>query len=295
MLEESITFCLLARNCYNNLSKNLEKIEYIRNYFLNSYVIVIENDSKDGTKDLLIDWQKNHKNYFIDCKDYNQSTFPVGQTKKSNAGASKYRIEKMAFFRNKYLEIIRKKNIHTDYITIFDSDLDDFAYKNFVSVIKNAPKDWSCIFANGCFYSSFLKYRKLLKPYDIFAYIPYNAEHDELTYKEMFINIDELERQLKKESYVRCTSAFGGIGIYHYDNIINTLYTTKNNERSSTLEVICEHISVNEYCKKFGVNYIAKDLYALYQRRRFLSPFMLFTNKQIVKLYEMIKRKSYPE
>ena len=294
MIDKSIVFCLLVRDCEINLAKNIERIEFIRKEFAKSYVVVVENDSKDGTKDVLYQWEKTGSGIFIDCRNYTISPVPEYPIIKPIRGGSRYRLEKMAFFRNRYLDIIRDKNLVADYVAVIDGDLDSFSYKNFVPTIVNAPADWKCIFSNGVFYASLFGVKISLKCYDCLAYLPYNTLSDELTYREMQENMDDLAHQLKKSDYVKCDSAFGGIGIYHYEDLIAAHYTSKENNRSNALEAVCEHISVNAACRKNGCNYIAREMRTFYQKRCFFSPFMFFSNRFIIRLYEFLKKKSYP-
>ena len=59
-----IYFAGLAKNCKNNLSKNLNFILNLTNKYShkhNIYVYIFENDSVDGTKNLLnsfVDWRE---------------------------------------------------------------------------------------------------------------------------------------------------------------------------------------------------------------------------------------------
>lgn len=48
--------CILARDVEKQLIKNIPKIDSLRDYFQKSWVIVVENDSIDRTKELLYNW-----------------------------------------------------------------------------------------------------------------------------------------------------------------------------------------------------------------------------------------------
>ena len=49
--DKVIAIAALARNCAVQLPGNIERIEKLRNFFSRSYVIIVENDSTDGTKE----------------------------------------------------------------------------------------------------------------------------------------------------------------------------------------------------------------------------------------------------
>ena len=253
--------CILARDVEKQLIKNIPKIDSLRDYFQKSWVIVVENDSIDRTKELLYNWQHHNEGIFIDSfvSSFNSQT----KTKKGSIfpGASRSRIERMVFIRNRYLNFIKTNNMHSDYIIVIDIDLEDFDEKEIATAIKNAPNNWSSIFANGKLYSTILKKTTFTKFYDTYAYVPLNSKTVQLTYREQFLN-----RDLRMKKYTPCKSAFGGIGIYKYNSIINSEYKTINNERCSLQEVICEHILFNSAALNSGTNYICKDLKTYYQK-----------------------------
>ncbi len=277
--------CILARNVEKQLITNIPKIDSLRDYFQKSLVIAVENDSTDRTKELLFNWQHSGKGIFIDSF---VSTFNSAQkTEKGKlfSGASRSRIERMAFIRNRYLNFIKANNLHSDYVIVIDIDLDDFDEEKIASAIKNAPGNWSAIFANGRLYSTILKKIVFTKFYDTYAYVPLETKSVQLTYREQFLN-----RDLKLKKYTPCKSAFGGIGIYKYNSIINSEYKTINNERCSLQEVICEHILFNVSALKSGANYICKDLRTYYQKMPILAS--ILPSKLFMKLL-ILKHKLY--
>ena len=253
--------CILARDVEKQLIKNIPKIDSLRDYFQNSWVVAVENDSTDRTKELLFNWQHSGEGIFIDSFVSNFNFAQKSEKGMLFSGASRSRIEKMAFIRNRYLNFIKNNNMHSDYIIVIDIDLYDFDEKKIASAIKNAPSNWSAIFANGRLYSTILKKIAFTKFYDTYACVPLNSKTVQLTYREQFLN-----RDLRMKKYTPCKSAFGGIGIYKYNSIINSEYKTINNERCSLQEVICEHILFNIAALNSGTNYICKDLKTYYQK-----------------------------
>ncbi|AEE16181.1 hypothetical protein [Treponema brennaborense] len=288
--EKSVAICILARDVESALYRNIPKLDVLRKYFMNSWIIVVENDSKDRTKDVLHAWQKKNEQILIDSHDGIDISSVSYFSDNSFSGTCRNRIEKMVAVRNKYLQIMKQKSIHTDYIVIIDIDLDNFDEKEIVQAIKNAPYDWSAIFANGLLYATVLGRPVFTKFYDTYAYVPANSKTNQLTYKEQYLN---REIKTKKNDYILCRSAFGGIGIYKYESIIDAVYSTQENKRSQVEEVICEHISVNEYANNFGRNYICNDLKTYYQKISFLVailPTWIF-----MKIQEIKNHRKFPE
>ena len=283
--------CILARDVEKSLIKNIPKIDSLRDYFQNSWVVAVENDSSDRTKELLFNWQHSNKDIFIDSFVSNFNSKTETGKGKLFPGASRSRIERMVFIRNRYLNFIKANNLHSDYVIVIDIDLDDFDEKKIASAIKKAPDNWSSIFANGRLYSTILKKIAFTKFYDTYAYVPLNSKTVQLTYREQFLN-----RDLKLKKYTACKSAFGGIGIYKYNSIIDSEYKTIGNERCSLQEVICEHILFNTSALKFGTNYVCKDLKTYYQKVPVLAavlPSKIFM--RLLKWKHKIHKKMPPE
>lgn len=267
---------MLARDCYTPLQNNISKFTELLNQFAeNSIIQVIENDSVDGTKELLQTWSKELPAVHIISEDTNQLTYDPSQ----QAGALS-RNQKMSNFRNKYLKILENEKF--DYLIVIDADLVDFDINSIISSIENSPNDWGALFSNGRYFCKVLGKKILLKYYDLFAYVPAPQQFEklsipftfELTRKEMALFSDFLN--YKKNilpDYIECSSAFGGIGIYNLKKYKGQSYSTKKNDRSSYFGAVCEHISFNKIYAKEGKNYICKNMLALYDKQSLIKLF----------------------
>ena len=76
MINKNIIIAALARDCEESLRTNIPLIEELRSHFSWSQVVVVENDSKDGTKGLLNDWKINFNDVTIISKDFGTKTIP---------------------------------------------------------------------------------------------------------------------------------------------------------------------------------------------------------------------------
>ncbi|GAB6392005.1 MAG: glycosyltransferase family 2 protein [Treponematales bacterium] len=267
MLADKVAcFALLAHNCRDRLENNLLRIQWFNSYFKEMYIIVVESDSNDGTKELLREWQAKNDNVFVITKDFNKDNIVF----KTN----QIIIEKIILCRNLYLDFISgcawKKKL--DYLIAVDSDIHWFSKEGIISAIENAPDGWAALFANGRYYFDFIGRQILGRYYDLFAFVPSNAKHIpdnccELTYREMALCADLLSpRELKKSKYMECRSAFGGIGIYKYKVLKDVRYVLQENNRSAKYALVCEHVPVNLSCLKHGKNYIAANLLVCYEK-----------------------------
>jgi cellulose synthase/poly-beta-1,6-N-acetylglucosamine synthase-like glycosyltransferase len=116
IIQSNVTFAILARDCSHSLQKNIPKIECLRKYFKSSQVVVVENDSKDNTKDILKKWALFSNGIFLLMNDYGIQTIPDISKHNPYPVTSEHRIEKMVKYRNMYMDFIRCQAIQPDYL-----------------------------------------------------------------------------------------------------------------------------------------------------------------------------------
>lgn len=249
-----VTIAILARDCEETLPRLFRKIERLRSFFDNSQVIIVENNSKDATKQLLEEYSSSHSFVMLFMVD-------------DPAMDALPRIEKMAVLRNRCLEIVRESGYDPDLYIAIDGDL-DFNASSVLRAIQHAPHDWAGLFANGRYYLQAGPLRIPVLYYDLFAYLPegnHTIEGDSLTEEEMHRIRPITHKALRKNHYLRCRSAFGGVGIYKYEAIGENCYTVEKNTVSSNFEHLCEHIPFNRGVLKNGALYICRDLKVFYE------------------------------
>lgn len=288
MINKSILITALARDCNNSIIRNIHKIELLRKEFKESHVVIIENDSKDGTKETLKKWKKLSTGVEVIMNDFGIDTIPQKSESISHPGSSLHRISRMATYRNMYMEYARNANFKIDYLIAIDIDIDDFSSADIIKCIKEAPNNWGGLFANGrTFYYNISRY------YDMFAYLPI-GHSKAVNFKNMIVNNHILEKYLRKYKFVECTSAFGGIGIYKWEVIKDMHYETYPNDNSKMFEMQCEHISINKGILNKGYkNYICSPLkvfYGKYSLRECIA-FTILPPKMLFFFYRLLNKK----
>jgi hypothetical protein len=299
IFEKKLAVVALARDCEKSLRNNIPKIENLRNYFENSIVIVVENDSKDETKSILFNWAKTAKNVIVISNDYNTKTIPDKSVNSPFPGFSKYRIEKLSMYRNIYIDYLRENNVKADYMLEIDIDVDDFSIEGIVDSIEKAPPNWTALFANGVKYISFFK-KIPLYYYDGYPLVmDFDDERGvSLTLKEIQKAKYLLSRCLRVNEYAGCISAFGGIGIYKYEYIKCERFHVMINTRSKVIESLCDHVSINYplYKKMPGTLYIARKMKVYYEKvpsiKEWLIALLPFSFQMF--LYRLLKGKEFP-
>lgn len=289
MLEKSVLIAALARDCNKSVLRNIPKIEKLRKEFKESHVVIIENDSKDGTKETLKRWEKESIGVEAIMNDYGTITIPEQSKGIKNPGTSMHRISKMAKYRNIYMDYARNADFNIDYLIVIDIDIEDFSVEGIIDSINNAPNDWGGLFANGIKY-----YNKFLFVfYDTFAFIPYKSKYIDLTINENITHAHKMTNKVKYNSYIKCLSAFGGIGIYKWDIISDLYYKADKNNRSKVNETICEHIPFNiEIINKGYMNYISSRMKVIYGKPTFKESifFTFLPSSLILLIYKIMGR-----
>lgn len=263
MIDKSILIAALARDCNGSVIRNIPKIEVLRREFRESHVVIVENDSKDGTKETLLRWKERSEGVELIMNDFGTVTVPQKTATGANPGTSEYRISKMAAYRNMYMEYAANVHFEFDYLVVMDIDIEDFSVEGVVESIKNAPKDWGALFANG----NRIFNDRMKSFYDYFAYVPYGNRGLSMKYGDMFFQAGKIGKLLGKNKYVKCISAFGGMAVYKWELAKDIRYRAEKNTVCDVCEVMCEHIPFNnEIMEKGAVNYIAADMEVSYGR-----------------------------
>lgn len=304
---KKVFIALLARDCRDSLKRNIPLIESLIDNFDkdNSIIQIIENDSVDGTKELLADWADRRSYVKICSEDTNQETIPKRNPNSTYVpGGTEYRMSKMIGFRNKYIDRLDADKF--DYLIVIDADVEWFSVDGIISSIKNSPEDWSIISANGREFIKFFNKKIPLKYYDLLPYIPTKDQLDqiginfniELTHKEMALCSDLLNgKKFKKTPFFPCSSAFAGCGIYNLRKYRGQKYYIIKNNRSHMYEVLCDHVSFNLDFLKEGQNYISRDLLVLYEKKPLIRSVVsyLISTKFKFWVYERLFRKNISE
>ncbi len=273
IIKKNIAIAALARNCEKNLPLNIERIEKLRTHFTKSYVFIYENDSTDSTVDLLNNWAKQYDHVYIKCEHLDLKNQKSTTSRRIYRGVNIKRISRMSECRNNLLEMI--KNIcEPDYVLFIDSDILSFSVDGILSAIKKAQDiNWGALFAN-CYmtYSVNNQTDTFAIYYDTFAYVAQNRNIQDIRPFEIspiyrFFLSKKLFKLIQQNDFFQCSSAFGGIAIYKYNNLKEQDYKPIIPQKWEKLGIaLCEHVSVNQNIN--NPKYISRDIevcYANYQ------------------------------
>ncbi|MDA9213986.1 glycosyltransferase family 69 protein [Bacteroidia bacterium] len=226
----------LAYNCSEVILQNIRIVKDFVAQFDEAAIIVVENGSNDGTKEILksrddIDYLE--VDDIIDANSYADKS-PFG----------KDRISKLALLRNQYLEKIDEYNWQEAYVIIIDWDLKSFT-KNTLNILysKSIRKYGYVISANGySFYFGFLKLYHdtfAVKSKFYYSHSLLGLYFLKLTVSGLLLGFQEL----------RVRSAFGGIAVYQPNQLNGAKYKALPHNKG-LLSFQCEHVALHEDIRK---------------------------------------------
>lgn len=249
--ESTIIICSIVRNAEKGLRRNIPIINELLMHARDYRVFVYENDSVDGTKDLLQKWhQKDSLRIHISLNDYDSSrTIPTSNlTKGVNPFFSHRRIDKMAMLRNTYMKYVEKQKWEADYMIVVDLDVAQIGLDGILSSFES-KQEWDAVTALGYSIGPNLRRRY----HDTYALTLFGEEKFPQT-EQKVRSLAGLYSVLKGYgSWLRVFSAFGGLAIYRYDAVkgIRYAYPSLNND-NDRVEVRCEHYSLYKQMAERG-------------------------------------------
>jgi len=258
MKERKVVIAGLLRDRVRVVDHLRRHSEMIGELFKDYRVIVVENDSVDGTRQKLDEWQKqNNKVVIIGGK--------MNLMRTTNRSGANPRIGKMVLLRNMYLEYVENHLSDFDYLIVNDMDIFGSCYhEGIASSIHHMEKnqDADMIACNGCFFNqdrnpdrsynkNYVYYR--LEYYDTFPYVPvgtqyiWNTEREKLQHDRDYIRYTANRYKLG-DPIERLLSAFAGLAIYRIRSLKGHSYQLAKNKIS------CEHSMLNVQLKTCYIN-----------------------------------------
>ena len=140
----------IVKNIESNIASIFKFIFQLKQVIPSLEVCLYENNSTDKTKEILNELQKYLDYVSVKCENYPEEfffSFPAKTFK--NEGC---RIHKIAFARNKLLEMIKEKNVGNEDIIMMDLDIKIIPDVNVIADIlqqMNTNKETHVLFANG--------------------------------------------------------------------------------------------------------------------------------------------------
>jgi hypothetical protein len=239
-----LAVCGLARNCASKFPATIRFIETLSTYFESTTIVVVENDSRDKTRAILNNWADSCSSlHIIDGK------VPRGEnTPDSNANPyySVKRVSRLAALRNQYLDFLKVQPVPPDFVLVLDFDVDRISLEGVLDSFAREA-EWDVATAYGYSLSPTFQERY----HDTYALVPLGEENS----PQLETRLKSIQRNWRQDKasseLVKVYSAFGGLAIYKYQQIINLRYSVCSNGEER-VEARCEHFSIAKELQKNG-------------------------------------------
>jgi glycosyltransferase involved in cell wall biosynthesis len=254
---KSAVFVGLARDCSRHLPSVLQNMHDMATLFGAAAFVIAENDSRDGTAEMLRGFGARHRDFHYLNFDGVQKRLPQGT-------------RRLAFLRNKCMSFIRAnaKLRASDYVIVMDMDeinVEPIDLGALAKAVRFLEEDESRAgaFGNsrGVYYDMWALRHDRMCPADFwedqFDYILAN-EVDDLTAFEQVCE-PRLLTIAEDAAPIEVASAFGGLAIYKTRYTMHATYQgfkTKDvvhaGKRHKIKWQVCEHVSFNEEITRRG-------------------------------------------
>lgn len=246
--ESSVYIAGLARDCADCLPYTLARIDKLRSFFRSSRVVIVENDSVDGTSQILKTWEQNSRSVKVISQKLNIERGPQDY--------SLSRRERMATCRNVYLD---GASSQYDYTIILDTDINGgFSYHG---ILNSLSYEFACMGANSILYRKDKQGKIERLYYDTWALrtIDDDGEIEYSPEKAERLNRMRFDRG---DLPIEVLSCFGGVAIYKSDAISGLRYAAYDIDHAT----LADGIRV-----RGGKIYLNPSLIALYNST-YLTP-----------------------
>lgn len=251
MKRKSVVICGMLRNSSNVIPSLIERVNKLSKLFKRYKVIIVENDSTDNTRKLLLQWAKKDKNVLILGCGVNSKQCTMKMPETINHNIDEKRIKKMAILRNIYLDYVKQHFSNYDYMVVWDMDVIGSIYLDGIANtfgLLERDKNIDMMCANGMYRVGYLNLY-----YDTYAHRDLNEDFD-LSNKVIF----DIKKRLFDINYergeppVKVESCFSGFGIYRISSILP--YHIRYGTKITTDHIECEHVIFHSYIKNKYLN-----------------------------------------
>ena len=251
LIKENVLICGIIKNCEKTISENAEKCIETARLFNKCKIIIYENNSKDGTKNLLKMIQLNPAFKIISediPEDLIKSNSKIWAYTQVTGSDHPCRVEQIVNARNKVIDEINKPEYNDfKYVMWIDLDSNGWDINGIYDSFKKKDS-WDIVYANGLNSSGGF--------YDRYAFRDNTRLFGpEITGEYFWSHLPRIEFD-KSGKLVPIYSSFGGIGIYKKDLFKKYRYDCMINDdvKKFYRNIFKTNDKVKEYCDKIDKN-----------------------------------------
>jgi len=248
---QKIVIAGLLRDARSKLPEIEKRVERMGDLFQDYRVLIVENDSTDGTRERLLEWVKRNPRVTILGCGRNAKACSLQLPPTEGHSVYRKRIEKMAYLRNIYLNEVKTRYSDFDYLAVWDMDIIGSVYLDGVAntmghFARDSQLDAMC--AYGIY-----QWGPVKLYYDTYATLE-EGDQFHINSKTFHDLQKGLGMQYRRgESPVRVVSCFSGFTLYRIPSLMSPeIYydTTPKNDPSGNLE--CEHVRLHQRMASVG-------------------------------------------
>ena len=241
MKDSTVVVCGMLRDAEDNIPSIISRAEKILALFKDYRILIVENDSTDHTRTLLLEWARVNPRVTVLGCGVNSSECKLNLPKTVGHSVGFNRIKKMSVLRQNYLRYALKHYSSFDYLAVWDMDIIGNLYvdgiQNSLGWMKEKNADGIC--AYGIYdWGIFTIY------YDTYAHIDHTDRFDPDKKYLHDVNKGLSVRYTLGDKPVSVRSCFSGFAIYNMHSLLESgaEYTIPDEK-----DLKCEHTLFHEH------------------------------------------------
>lgn len=266
--DKDVVIAGLCKDIADTLTQVMARLYKTASLFGSYKIAICENDSTDGTSDMLKEYASADKNIILTQED-------IGHTGFSSKDKSLERASWLSYLRNLQFNDIKKIEDNIDYIIFIDLDLDGgWSYDGILNTFAYPLSEWDAMTANGIYFRSVTLTTKDRQGsvlnvekdneqlfYDTWAYRKFGVEELDNSDKANLLSFERGEKPFE------VFSNFNGLGVYKYGAVKDFEFGAEEHEDGS---VSCDWPYLHRRMRKFGKKiFLNPSLITLYSPHEF--------------------------
>ena len=249
-----IVICGLIRNGQDTIPQIKQKVQQISSYFKDYTVLIVENDSTDNSRPMLLEWARiNPKIKILGCGvTVDECKLKMPETIIHDGSPD--RIKKMVELRNVYMDYLQNPEFDDyNFCLVMDMDLVAKIYNDGLlstEEIFYLNPTLDAVVANGIGYYRILGPIYYFTYHDPYAHLDLNGNiSDNKKLHDIHSTLSRFYYYYSPVEYVR--SAFSGFSMYNFKSFRNKRYSLSVNEGGVSE---CEHVTFNKQLDNIVLN-----------------------------------------
>ena len=227
MRNRRVVIAGLVRNAIDVLPATIERIEQLGKHFADYWVVVGENDSDDGTTEMLQTWAESNCRVVLLSETLGDAV--------NEKTRCPQRGDRMARYRNQYLHLIAERFADLDSVIVVDMDLPG-GWSEAGVANTFGWDDWDFVGSNGVVVQRNRWRLNRQFQYDTWAF------RRQGSFDQMNNELVNLYSWRRGEPLEEVYSCFGGLGVYRMPAILSAEYAGGD----------CEHIALHRDMRTAG-------------------------------------------